>query len=182
MMPSDRYLFWVDLEMTGLDETVDHIIEIASIVTDSDLNVVAEGPVIAIHQPQSVLDLMDDWNQKTHGESGLVDRIKKSTTNLAMAEAETMTFLTQWITENSSPLCGNSIGTDRRFLKKYMPKINQYLHYRSVDVSSYKEMIKRWYPEGESYQKKNTHKALDDIIESIEELKFYKEHYIRYEK
>lgn len=179
MQASDRYLFWVDLEMTGLDEERDHIIEIASIVTDSDLNVVAEGPVIAIHQPQEVLDLMDDWNQNTHGQSGLIDRIKVSSINLAEAEKMTYDFLSQWIVEKSSPLCGNSIGTDRRFLKKYMPTIDAYLHYRNVDVSSFKEMIKRWYPDGQSYAKQNTHKALDDIRESIEELKFYRENYIK---
>lgn len=179
MQTSDRYLFWVDLEMTGLDEERDHIIEIASIVTDSDLNVVAEGPVIAIHQPQEILDLMDDWNQNTHGQSGLIDRIKVSGINLAEAEKMTYDFLSQWIVEKSSPLCGNSIGTDRRFLKKYMPTIDAYLHYRNVDVSSFKEMIKRWYPDGQSYAKQNTHKALDDIRESIEELKFYRENYIK---
>lgn len=179
MQASNRYLFWVDLEMTGLDEERDHIIEIASIVTDSDLNIVAEGPVIAIHQPQTVLDLMDDWNQNTHGQSGLIDRIKASDIDLATAETMTYEFLSQWIIEKSSPLCGNSIGTDRRFLKKYMSQIDNYLHYRNVDVSSFKEMIKRWYPEGQSYAKQNTHKALDDIRESIEELKFYRENYIK---
>lgn len=179
MQASDRYLFWIDLEMTGLDEVRDHIIEIASIVTDSDLNIMAEGPVIAIHQPQEVLDLMDDWNQNTHGQSGLIDRVKKSEIDLATAEVMTYEFLTQWIVESGSPLCGNSIGTDRRFLKKYMPKVDNYLHYRSVDVSSFKEMMKRWYPEGATYAKKNTHQALDDIRESIEELKFYRENYIK---
>lgn len=179
MQASDRYLFWVDLEMTGLNEEVDHIIEIASIVTDSDLNVVAEGPVFAIHQPQSVLDLMDEWNQNTHGQSGLIDRVKNSEVDLATAEQKTHEFLSQWVIENSSPLCGNSIGTDRRFIKKYMPKIDNYLHYRNVDVSSFKEMIKRWYPEGASYPKQNTHQALDDIRESIGELKFYRENYIK---
>lgn len=179
MQASDRYLFWVDLEMTGLDETRDHIIEIASIVTDSDLNIVAEGPAIAIYQPQAILDLMDEWNQNTHGQSGLIDRVKASTIDLAKAEQMTCEFLSQWIVENSSPLCGNSIGTDRRFLKKYMPLVDNYLHYRNVDVSSFKEMIKRWYPEGETYAKQNTHQALDDIRESIGELKFYREHYIK---
>lgn len=179
MQASDRYLFWIDLEMTGLDETRDHIIEIASIVTDSDLNIVAEGPVIAIHQPQAILDLMDDWNQNTHGQSGLIDRVKASAIDLEKAEQMTFEFLSQWVIEKSSPLCGNSIGTDRRFLKKYMPLVDNYLHYRNVDVSSFKEMIKRWYPEGETYAKQNTHQALDDIRESIGELKFYREHYIK---
>lgn len=179
MQASNHYLFWVDLEMTGLDEARDHIIEIASIVTDGDLNIVAEGPVIAIHQSQAVLDLMDDWNQNTHGQSGLIDRVKASTIDLAQAEQMTFEFLSQWIMEKSSPLCGNSIGTDRRFLKKYMPLIDNYLHYRNVDVSSFKEMFKRWYPEGVKYEKQNTHQALDDIRESIGELKFYREHYIK---
>ena len=179
MQPSDQYLFWVDLEMTGLNEEIDHIIEIASIVTDGDLNVLAEGPVIAIHQPQSVLDLMDEWNQTTHGQSGLIDRVKQSSVDIAAAEEMTHQFLSQWIVENSSPLCGNSIGTDRRFIKKYMPRIDQYLHYRNVDVSSFKEMIKRWYPDGSSYAKNNTHQALDDIRESIGELKFYREIYMK---
>ncbi len=181
-MQSDRYLFWIDLEMTGLDEARDHIIEIASIVTDSDLNVVAEGPVIAIHQPESVLDLMDEWNQTTHGNSGLIERVRTSEIDLEQAEKMTYAFMSQWIREGSSPLCGNSIGTDRRFLKRYMPTIDSYLHYRNVDVSSFKEMVKRWYPEGEMHQKKNTHKALDDIRESIDELKFYRQNYIRHEK
>ncbi|OYQ88775.1 oligoribonuclease [Wohlfahrtiimonas chitiniclastica] len=178
-MQSDRYLFWVDLEMTGLEENLDHIIEIASIVTDSDLNVVAEGPVIAIHQSDDVLDLMDDWNQKTHGESGLIERVRESNISLAEAEEMTYEFLRLWIAKGSSPLCGNSIGTDRRFLKRYMPHIDQYLHYRNVDVSSFKEMIKRWYPDGAMYEKQNTHKALDDIRESIGELKFYRTHYLQ---
>ncbi|OYQ72725.1 oligoribonuclease [Wohlfahrtiimonas sp. G9077] len=178
-MQSDRYLFWVDLEMTGLEENLDHIIEIASIVTDSDLNVVAEGPVIAIHQPDDVLELMDDWNQKTHGESGLIERVRQSNISLAEAEEMTYEFLRLWIAKGTSPLCGNSIGTDRRFLKRYMPHIDQYLHYRNVDVSSFKEMIKRWYPNGAMYEKKNTHKALDDIRESIGELKFYRTHYLQ---
>lgn len=176
---NETNLFWLDLEMTGLDENCHHIIEIASLITDENLNLLAEGPVFAIHQPQSILDLMDDWNQTTHGESGLIERIKKSSISIEDAEKETLAFIQKWIPEGKTPLCGNSIGTDRRFLKKYMPNLDNYCHYRNIDVSSFKEVIKRWYPNGPFFEKQNTHKALDDIKESISELQFYKKHFLK---
>lgn len=176
---NETNLFWLDLEMTGLDENSHHIIEIASLITDENLNLLAEGPVFAIHQPQSILDLMDDWNQTTHGESGLIERIKKSSISIEDAEKETLAFIQKWIPEGKTPLCGNSIGTDRRFLKKYMPNLDNYCHYRNIDVSSFKEVIKRWYPNGPFFEKQNTHKALDDIKESISELQFYKKHFLK---
>ncbi len=176
-MQHTNHLFWLDLEMTGLDENTHHIIEIASIITDASLNLVAEGPVIAIHHSDTTLNLMDDWNKQTHGESGLINRIKESNYTVKTAETATLSFIQKWIPKGTSPLCGNSIGTDRRFLKKYMPSLNEYCHYRNIDVSSFKEMIKRWYPNDPQYQKRNTHKAMDDIRESIEELRFYRQHY-----
>lgn len=178
-MQLDSNLLWIDLEMTGLDEDIHHIIEIASIVTDKDLNVLAEGPNLAISQPQEILDLMDEWCQTTHGNSGLVARIQTSTTSVSDAMNATIAFANQWIPAGKSPLCGNSIGTDRRFLKKYMPALDQFCHYRNIDVSSFKEVVKRWYDNPQSYEKKNTHLALDDIRESIHELNFIRSHYFR---
>ncbi|PWD86650.1 oligoribonuclease [Ignatzschineria cameli] len=176
-MQSESNLLWIDLEMTGLDEEIHHIIEIASIITDKDLNLLAEGPNLAIYQPQEILDLMDDWCQTTHGNSGLVKRIMESDVTVLDAMNETIEFASQWIPAGKSPLCGNSIGTDRRFLKKYMPALDQFCHYRNIDVSSFKEVVNRWYPNPLTYEKKNTHLALDDIRESINELKFIREHY-----
>ncbi|MDM1545092.1 oligoribonuclease [Ignatzschineria indica] len=176
-MQSESNLLWIDLEMTGLDEEIHHIIEIASIITDKDLNFLAEGPNLAIYQPQEILDLMDDWCQTTHGNSGLIKRIKESDITVTDAMNATLQFASQWIPAGKSPLCGNSIGTDRRFLKKYMPELDQFCHYRNIDVSSFKEVVKRWYSNPLSYEKKNTHLALDDIRESINELKFIREHY-----
>lgn len=176
-MQSESNLLWIDLEMTGLDEEIHHIIEIASIVTDKELNLLAEGPNLAIYQPQETLDLMDDWCQTTHGNSGLIERIQNSDVSVYEAMNATIEFAAQWIPAGKSPLCGNSIGTDRRFLKKYMPELDQFCHYRNIDVSSFKEVVKRWYPNPLSYEKKNTHLALDDIRESINELKFIREHY-----
>lgn len=172
-MTKKNNLLWIDLEMTGLDDEIHHIIEIASIITDQELNILAEGPVIAIYQPDSVLNLMDEWNQSTHKKSGLIDRIKASTSSIDIAEKETLKFIEMWLEEKSSPLCGNSIGTDRRFLNRHMPKLHNYCHYRNIDVSSFKEMITRWYPEAPQFSKENKHSALDDISESIQELKFY---------
>ncbi len=178
-MQNDLNLLWIDLEMTGLDEEIHHIIEIASIVTDKDLNILEEGPTIAISQPNSILDLMDEWCQKTHGESGLVKRVQESTISVHDAMEQTVEFAQKWIPAGKSPLCGNSIGTDRRFLKKYMPQLDQFCHYRNIDVSSFKEVVKRWYDNPLSYEKKNTHKALDDIRESIAELQFIRQHYFK---
>jgi len=179
MTQDTQYLIWLDLEMTGLNPDTDRIIEIATIITDKDLNILAEGPVLAINQPDAVLAAMDDWNQKHHGESGLIERVKASNINDTEAERLTIAFLQQWVPENTSPLCGNSIGQDRRFLYRYMPKLEAYFHYRNIDVSTIKELAARWAPEIKSgFNKESKHQALDDIIESIEELRYYREHFI----
>jgi oligoribonuclease len=178
-MKSDKNLIWIDLEMTGLDPSKERIIEIATIVTDSELNIVAEGPVFAIHQPDSLLEAMDSWNTKQHNGSGLVARIKASTVTEAEAEAKTLEFLKQYLNEKVSPMCGNSVWQDRRFLNLYMPKLEQFFHYRMIDVSSVKELAKRWMPQVcKGLKKQNKHLALDDIKDSIEELKYYREHFI----
>lgn len=172
----ETHLLWVDLEMTGLDETTHHIIEIASIITDKDLNVIAKGPNLAIHQPDYILDLMDEWCTKTHGESGLTERVQKSTVDLRAAEEQTLLFARRYLPDGKIPLCGNSIGTDRRFIKKYMPELHQFCHYRNLDVSTLKELAKRWYPTLPPYEKKGSHQALEDIEESIEELRYFRRH------
>ena len=176
--PNPSHLVWIDLEMTGLDPSQDKIIEIATIVTDSELNVIAQGPVLAIWQPPEVLAAMDDWNQKHHSESGLVSRIQQSTISAANAEQQTLEFLKRYIVPNTSPLCGNSICQDRQFLMRYMPSLIEFLHYRNLDVSTIKELAKRWKPEimGQ-FSKKNLHQALADIEESIAELRFYRQHF-----
>jgi len=181
-MPQDSsHLIWIDLEMTGLDPDTDLIIEIATIITDKELNILAEGPVIAIHQPDSIIDGMDEWNQTHHGKSGLIDRIKASTVSETEAEQQTLAFLQQWIEPGKSPICGNSICQDRRFLYHYMPTLEAYFHYRNLDVSTLKELAARWAPELlEGFNKKSAHQALDDIIESIEEMKYYRQHFIKY--
>lgn len=174
-------LIWIDLEMTGLDPDNDLIIEIATIITDKDLNILAEGPVFAIHQSDSAIAAMDDWNQKHHGQSGLIDRVKASTVNDEEAERQTIEFLEQWVPANKSPICGNSICQDRRFLYRYMPKLEDYFHYRNLDVSTLKELAARWAPDLlKGLEKKSQHKALDDIIESIEEMRYYREHFIKF--
>ena len=171
-------LIWIDLEMTGLDPKTDRIIEIATIVTDSDLNILAEGPVIAVHQSDEQLALMDEWNQNTHGNSGLIDRVRKSTISEQQAEQQTIAFLQQWVPENCSPICGNTIGQDRRFLFNYMPKLEKYFHYRYLDVSTIKELAKRWKPDIlKGITKQGTHQALDDIRDSISELVYYRQHF-----
>jgi oligoribonuclease len=170
-------LIWIDLEMTGLDPDNDLIIEIATVVTDKNLNILAEGPVIAVHQSDQVLAAMDDWNQKHHGQSGLIQRVKESTLDAAAAEAGTIEFLQQWLPIRTSPMCGNSICQDRRFLYRYMPKLEGFFHYRNLDVSTIKELAARWAPQvKDGFNKQASHKALDDIIESIEELRYYREH------
>ncbi len=169
-------LIWIDLEMTGLHPEKDVIIEIASLVTDARLNVLDEGPMLAIHQPDDVLDGMDDWCKRTHGASGLVDRIRASTTTVEEAERRTLDFVSRWIPEKASPLCGNTISHDRRFLRRYMPAFEGYLHYRNIDVSTIKELVKRWYPaDRHAPPKKGSHLALDDIRESVEELRWYRD-------
>ena len=173
-------LIWIDLEMTGLSPEQDRIIEIATIVTDKNLNILAQGPVLAVHQPESVLDAMDDWCQQHHGDSGLTQRVKDSDVSEAEAESATIEFLQQWVEAGKSPMCGNSICQDRRFLARYMPKLEEYFHYRHIDVSTLKELTQRWQPELlEKFEKKNAHLALEDIKESIAELKFYREQVFR---
>lgn len=173
-------LIWIDLEMTGLDPDNDLIIEIATVVTDKYLNVLATGPVLAVHQSDAALAAMDDWNQEHHGQSGLIERVKASAVNDAQAELQTIEFLKQWVPAGTSPMCGNSIGQDRRFLYRRMPQLEAFFHYRNVDVSTLKELAARWAPEvKESFKKKETHQALEDVIESIEELKHYREHFIK---
>jgi len=168
-------LIWVDLEMTGLDPSVDRIIEIATIVTDKELNILAQGPVIAIHQSEVQLAKMDEWNQKHHGESGLVDRVRLSQYSEEEAVAMTIEFLSQHVTKGDSPMCGNSIGQDRRFMNRYMPELEDYFHYRNIDVSSIKELVRRWKPElMDGFTKQGTHQALVDIQESIAELQYYR--------
>jgi len=180
-MPLDpNALVWIDLEMTGLNTNTDHIIEIATIVTDANLNVIAQGPVLAIHQPDAVLAGMDEWNQRTHAASGLIERVKASSLTVAGAESQTLQFLQAYVPKGKSPLCGSSICQDRRFLARLMPALEEYVHYRNLDVSSIKEIARRWKPSvADGFEKKNTHKALDDIIESIEELKYYREHFFK---
>lgn len=176
MTVSEQNLVWIDMEMTGLDPDECVVLEIASIVTDKDLNVLAEGPVLAIHQSEAELAKMDEWNQNTHGASGLIDRVLASRHDEAAAVAETLAFLRQWVPERTSPMCGNSIGQDRRFMVRHMPELEAFFHYRNVDVSTIKELVRRWKPEilGE-FKKQGTHQALDDIRESVAELRFYRE-------
>ena len=175
------HLIWIDLEMTGLDPDRDVIIEIATIVTDKDLNILAQGPVLAVHQSDATLAAMDEWNRHHHGQSGLIERVKASTIDAAKAERQTIAFLKQWVPENTSPICGNSIGQDRRFLYRYMPKLEAYFHYRNIDVSTLKELAARWAPQvKEGFKKESSHQALNDIIESIEELRYYREHFIKF--
>jgi oligoribonuclease len=181
MAQDPSHLIWIDLEMTGLDPDNDLIIEIATIVTDKNLNILAQGPVLAVHQSDAALAAMDEWNQQHHGQSGLIERVKASTINDAEAERQTLEFLEQWVPENTSPICGNSIGQDRRFLHRYMPKLEAYFHYRNLDVSTLKELAARWAPHvKDGFKKQSSHQALDDIIESIEELRYYREHFIRF--
>ena len=179
MAQDSQHLIWIDLEMTGLDPDADLIIEIATIVTDKDLNILAQGPVLAIHQSEAVLAAMDDWNQQHHGQSGLIERVRQSRVDESAAERLTIEFLRQWLPEKASPMCGNTVGQDRRFLYRYMPKLEAYFHYRSIDVSTLKELAARWAPEIKNgFNKASSHQALDDIKESIDELRYYRQHFI----
>jgi oligoribonuclease len=172
-------LVWVDMEMTGLDPERDRVIEIAAIVTDPNLNVLAEGPVFVIHQPDEVLDGMDAWNKGTHGRSGLIDRVKASTITEEQASAEMVAFLKQFVPAGKSPMCGNSICQDRRFMARHMPTLEAFFHYRNVDVSTLKELCRRWRPELiAGFKKHQLHTALADIRESVEELRYYRQHFI----
>ena len=169
-------LIWIDLEMTGLDTETDAIIEIATLVTDKDLNVLAEGPVMAIPQPETMLAGMDEWNTRQHGQSGLTERVRNSTTTLAEAEQATLAFLKQFLDERQSPMCGNSICQDRRFLARQMPSLEAFFHYRNLDVSSVKEIIRRWRPELiKGFNKQSSHLAMSDIKDSIAELTYYRD-------
>lgn len=180
MSANENNLIWIDLEMTGLDPERDRIIEIATLVTDKDLNILAEGPVMVVHQSDAQLALMDDWNVRTHTASGLVDRVKASAFDDSAAEQATLAFLREWVPAGTSPICGNSIGQDRRFLFKYMPELEAYFHYRYLDVSTLKELARRWKPEVlDGFKKQGTHQALDDIRESVAELAYYREHFIK---
>jgi oligoribonuclease len=173
-------LIWVDMEMTGLDPDQDVVIEIATIVTDTDLNTLAEGPVIAVHQSDVRLAGMDEWNTSHHTASGLVDRVKASAYNEQQTTRETIAFLEQWVPQGASPMCGNTIGQDRRFMVRHMPELETYFHYRNLDVSTLKILMQRWRPELESgFVKTGTHQALDDIRESINEMRYYREHFLR---
>ncbi len=170
----ENNLVWVDMEMTGLDPLKDQILEIATLVTDSELNIIAEGPNLAVHQPEAVLSLMDEWNQSHHGSSGLLDRVRASAETVASAEKKTLEFVALHCKAKTSPLCGNSVWQDRRFLDRLMPDLNKYFHYRIIDVSSIKELARRWYPNLPPLAKKETHLALADIRESLEELRYYR--------
>lgn len=175
-----KALIWIDLEMTGLDTQNDEIIEIATIVTDDHLNILAEGPVLAIKVSDIVLNAMDDWNKNQHGQSGLCDRVRRSRIGLEEAENQTLEFLQKWVDAGISPMCGNSICQDRRFLARQMPRLERYFHYRNLDVSSIKELCYRWRPDiAQGYQKGGSHLALDDIRDSIRELRYYREHFFK---
>jgi oligoribonuclease len=180
MAQDAQHLIWIDLEMTGLNPDTDLIIEIATVVTDKNLNILAKGPAIAVHQSDAALLAMDDWNQKHHGESGLIDRVWASKISTEEAEKLTIDFLKEWVPGSTSPMCGNTIGQDRRFLARYMPKLEAYFHYRSIDVSTLKELAARWAPAlKDGFKKETKHEALADILESIEELRYYREHFIK---
>ena len=181
MAISDHNLVWVDMEMTGLIPEVDRVIEIATIVTDSQLNVLAEGPVIAIKQPDSALEAMDEWNTRTHSASGLVERVRSSAVSEQMASDMTVDFLKEWVPEGMSPMCGNSICQDRRFMARHMPALQKYFHYRNLDVSTLKILAQRWRPDLPDLPKQGAHQALADIRESIEELRHYRTHFLRVE-
>ena len=174
-MPSHDNLVWIDLEMTGLDPDRDVIIEVAVLITDGDLNVIADGPDLAIHRSEEALSVMNAWNRHTHHGSGLIKRVRTSDATIEQAEAEVLEFVQQWTVEGEAPLCGNSVHQDRRFLYGEMPKLIDWLNYRIVDVSTIKELAKRWYPEMEPFVKQERHRALDDIRESIDELRWYRQ-------
>ena len=180
MAQDGNRLIWIDMEMSGLDPDLDRILEVALVVTDSDLNVVAEAPVLVVHQDDSVLDGMDSWNKSTHAKSGLIEKVKASTLDERDVEEKMISFLENLVPKSASPMCGNSICQDRRFLARSMPKLEAYFHYRNLDVSTLKELAKRWKPGlCEAFKKHNKHEALADIHESIDELKYYRENFIK---
>ena len=175
MSVSEKNLIWIDLEMTGLDTDHDYIIEIATIITDQDLRILAEGPIIAIHQSDDVLEGMDEWNTNQHGDSGLTERVRQSPYSVDQAEQMTLEFLRQYVPEAVSPMCGNTICQDRRFMHRLMPTLEKFFHYRHVDVSTIKELAERWAPDLPKYTKSGNHLAMDDIKDSIEELRYFRE-------
>jgi oligoribonuclease len=180
MAQDANYLVWLDMEMSGLNPDRDRILEVAIVVTDAQLGTVAEGPVLVVHQPDDVLDAMDDWNKTTHARSGLVDRVRASQLSEGDAEEQTLAFLAQYLPAKASPMCGNSICQDRRFLARWMPRLEAFFHYRNLDVSTLKELARRWNPAlARGVAKQGRHEALADIYESIEELKYYREHFLR---
>jgi oligoribonuclease len=178
-MKDDGNLVWIDLEMTGLNPFIDQILEVATVITNSQLEILADGPVIAIHQPEEVLDAMDRWNSEHHRSSGLIDRVRQSTYTCRQAELESLDFIRQWVGDRISPMCGNSVWHDRRFLARFMPELERYFHYRNIDVSTLKELALRWAPELAKFDKECRHLALDDIRESIAELKHYSDCFIK---
>ncbi|GAA4341798.1 oligoribonuclease [Pigmentiphaga soli] len=180
MALNENHLIWLDMEMTGLDPEKERIIEVAVVVTDSELNTVAEGPVLVVHQSDELLEAMDAWNKSTHGRTGLIGKVRLSTLTEEQAEDQLLDFLSQYVPPGKSPLCGNTISQDRRFMVRYMPRLEAFFHYRNLDVSTLKELCRRWKPEiYRGFEKKSRHEALADIYESIDELKYYREHFIR---
>src|SRR5574343_2043624 len=179
MAQDKNNLVWVDMEMTGLFPDKDYILEVAMVVTDTHLTVLAQSPVLAIHQSDAVLAAMDEWNQNTHGKSGLIDRVRASTMNEDQAEQIMLDFMAEWVPAGATPMCGNSVGQDRRFMARWMPKLEDYFHYRNLDVSTLKELAKRWRPEVyESLKKEGKHEALADILESVEEMRHYRDTFL----
>lgn len=180
MTPDGNHLIWIDLEMTGLLPERDRIIEIATLITDNQLNILAEGPVLAVHQSDETLAGMDEWNTRQHGGSGLTQRVRESRVSEAEAEQLTLEFLARWVPAGQSPICGNSICQDRRFLARWMPKLERHFHYRNLDVSTVKELCRRWTPGiAEGFTKESSHLALDDIRDSVAELRYYRQHFIK---
>lgn len=180
MAANEHRLVWLDMEMTGLEPEKERIIEVAVVVTEPDLTVVAEGPVLVVHQSDALLDAMDNWNKGTHGRSGLIDKVRASTISEAEAQATLISFLSQHVSPGKSPLCGNTISQDRRFMYRYMPELETFFHYRNLDVSTLKELAKRWRPDVyKGFDKKSKHEALADIYESIAELAYYREHFLK---
>lgn len=180
MAQDANHLVWLDMEMTGLEPENERIIELAMVVTDSDLVTIAESPVWVVHQSDAQLDAMDDWNKATHGRSGLIEKVRASTLDEAAVDAAALAFMQEYVPQRATPMCGNSIGQDRRFMVRYMPQLEAWFHYRNLDVSTLKELCRRWKPEvAKGFVKKADHTALADIRESIEELKYYREHFIK---
>ena len=180
MAQDPRHLIWIDMEMSGLNPDIERVLEMAIVITDSELNTVAEAPVLVIHQDAALLERMDDWNKSTHAKSGLIDRVKSSRLTEAQAEAQLLAFVSDYVPPRTSPMCGNSVHQDRRFLARYMPKLEDYFLYRNLDVSTLKELARRWKPElATGFSKQGKHEALADVHESIDELKYYREHFLR---